>query len=390
MFNKAYKFRIYPNNTQKQLFEQTFGCSRFVFNQALAEQKFWDEYWKKSEVLYQEGFLPKNNWKSNFFSAVKAKNKLKEWKKAYSWLKNVDSISLQASIEDLGNAFDKYYKKQANYPKFKSKKNPVKSYTTKMVNKNIRIKNNKIKLPKVGWVKYAKSREIPDDAIIKRVTVRKNGSGKYFISILVQESIKELPKTTSKVGLDVGLNDFVVDSLGNKVNNERYFRSLEQKLIKEQRKLSRKVYGSNNWLKQKRKVAKVHEKIVNKRMDFQHKLSTYYIKNHDVIGIEDLSVRNMLKNKHLSKSIQDASWTEFMNMLEYKAKWFGKTIVKIGRNFPSSQLCSSCGEKNRKVKDLSIREWTCKNCSKTHDRDINAAINIKNEALKIISEKKIA
>ena len=372
VYSKAYKFRIFPNKSQKKFFKQSFGCSRFVYNHFLDKIKS----------------LSKTNLKS--IKVNQFKNELKYLKQDYEWLKVIDSISLQASIEDLNDAMLRFFKKQNRFPRFKSKKNPVKSYTTKMVNNNIQIKNNKIRLPKIGWIRFAKSREIPSDAMIKRVTVRKNGSGKFFVSINVQESMEEFPKTESIIGVDMGLEYFITDSFGNKINNERYFRSLERKLIKEQRKLSRKKHGSSNWYKQKCKVASVHEKIANKRMDFQHKMSTDIVKNHDVIGIEDLSISNMLKNKRLSKSIQDASWSEFATMLVYKAEWYGKQLIKVGKTFPSSQLCSSCGEKNSKTKDLKVRDWICKHCHTPHDKDINAAINIKNEAERLLSEKKAA
>ncbi len=316
--HKAYQYRIFPNKQQQTFIAQSFGCSRFVFNHFLEKIKHADE--EKRKTLQVNAF----------------KNELKSMKVDYEWLKRVDSISLQASVENLNDAMTRFFKKQNRFPVFKSRKHPVKSYTTKFVNGNIKVAETHIKLPKVGWVRYANSRSIPDSAVIKHAVVRQNAAGKYFVSINVKEEVKKRDKSHQTIGLDMGLTHFVIDSNGNKTNNARYFKKIEKQLIKAQRSLSRKQKFSKNWYKQKNKVAMIHEKVANKRQDFQHKLSSKLVQHYDVIAIEDLSVSDMLKDKKYSKSIQDASWSEFTTMLAYKCDWYGKELVKVGKHFPST------------------------------------------------------
>lgn len=365
IINKSFKFRIYPNKAQKELITKTIGCSRFVYNHFLDK---WNDTFKNT---------------NKGLTYNKCSKQLTQLKKELLWLKEVDSISLQSSLKNLDDSFKRFFKKQNQAPRFKSKKHPVQSYTTKHTNGNIAVIENKIKLPKLGLVKFAKSKEV--DGRILNATIKHSPSGKYFISILVETEVFDLPKTNSSVGIDLGLKDFAILSNGKVYNNPKIFKTLEKKLAKEQAILSRRTKGGSNWNKQRIKVARIHEHIQNSRKDYLHKLSTEIVKNHDIIGIEDLQVSDMVKDRKFSKSISEVSWSEFRTMLEYKASWYGKTVVSVDKNFPSSQLCSNCNYKNKKVKNLSVRKWTCPKCKSKHDRDINASINLKNEALKLLT-----
>lgn len=393
MVLKAFKFRCFPNKEQQTLIRKTFGCARFVFNQLLAEQQEMDRYWLIVNEMVQNGQLPQNNWSSSFFNKMMNVKKLPPMKEEFSFLKEVDSIALQASVENLGDGFDRFYQKQNGKPKFKSKKNPVQSYTTKCVNHNIRIVDNKIQLPKLGRIRFAKSREV--EGVIKRVTIRQNASGKFFISILTDVEVIPFPKTNKAVGIDMGLEYFLTSSDGVQIENPHYFVKLEQKLIQAQRVLSRRIQlalskqiplrDAKNVQKQRLIVANIHEKIQNKRQDFLHKLSTVLVKNHDTICIEQLQVKKMMQNPSYAKSISDVSWSEFIRMLEYKANWYGKQLIKVDQYFASTQICSCCGMKNPQTKDTSVRSWTCSTCQAVHSRDKNAAMNLLKEGLRLLT-----
>ena len=371
--HKAYKYRIYPTKEQEVLIAKTIGCSRFVYNHFLAK-------WNESYEQTGKGLT------YNKCSAELPKMKIAE---ATSWLKEVDSIALQSSLKNLADAFSRFFKKQNQKPRFKSKSKPVQSYMTKNVNGSIELFEKYIKLPKLGLVKVRNSQN--HNGRILNATIRKTPTGKYFVSLLVEKEIYPLTKTGSNVGIDLGLENFAILSTGEKVSNPRFLTSLSQKLAREQKILSRrghlakkkgkKFSDCRNYQKQKLKVARIHERISNQRRDFLNQLSTELIKNHDVICMEDLASQNLMKKHHLARAIGDASWYEFVRQLTYKADWYGKKIIQISRWYPSSQLCSSCGFSSGK-KPLSIREWTCPNCHAHHDRDINASLNILKEGLK--------
>ena len=363
---KTYKFRLYPNLEQRIFFEKTFGCSRFIWNQMLADRM----------AHYEETGKSLNNTPA-------------QYKDEFPWLREVDSLALCNVQLNLNAAYKNFFQSGFGFPNFKSKR-AAQSYKTNNNKGTIALLDGKVKLPKIGWVKVKVHRQVK--GLIKSATISKTATGKYFISILCEEEIAPLSKTDSNLGIDLGLENFAILSTGEKISNPKFLTSLSKKLAKEQKILSRrrllakkkgvKFSESSNYQKQKLKVARLHEKIANQRKDFLHQLSTNLIKNHDVICVEDLASRNLMKNRRLTRAIGDASWSEFIRQLHYKTDWYGKKIVTISRWFPSSQLCSSCGVSSGK-KGLSIREWTCEHCHTHHDRDINASLNILKEGLSL-------
>ncbi|PID23513.1 transposase [Sporosarcina sp. P7] len=384
---KGYKYKIHPNVEQQKMINQTIGCARFVYNHILFENL---ERRKRS--------LP---WLSKF-DAIKI---LPELKKSFEWLKEADSIALQSSIEYLYQGFKRYNKmkkvlhkktvkkyEEINYipteydnlghPRFKNKKHSVQSYTTKNSRGCIEIKENRIKLPKLGWVRFSKSRDV--EGIIKRVTVSKSRLGKYSVSIICELAYSPYkPAKNESIGIDLGITNLLVLSNGEIVRNPKTFQSYKKRLAFLQRALARKQEGSKSWEENKRKITKVHQKIKCFREDFLQKLSTRLIHENQVIGLESLQVKSMVKEKQLSEAIHDASWSKFVNMLNYKANWYGRIIISIDSFFASSQLCSECGFQNKEIKNLKIRSWVCPSCRAVHDRDLNAAKNIKIEAIRL-------
>jgi len=365
---KAYKYRIYPNKKQIELIHKTFGCVRYVYNYYLA---------KRQEVYEKE---------SRTMGCNECSKDLTILKKELEWLKEPDKCALQNSLKDLNAAYGNFFRdKSVGYPKFKSKKTHRFSYRTNNGNKGTSIifQNNRIKLPKLGWVKI-RDKQIPQGRILN-ATISQEPSGKYYVSICCTDvEIKPLPKTNRQIGIDLGIKEFCITSDGDKFYNPKYFLKSQQKLVKLQRELSRKTRGGRNWQKARIKVARQYEKISNQRRDYLQKLSTQFIRNYDVICMEDLNVSGMIKqakgtNKEkasMRKNISDVSWYEFTRELKYKAKWYGREIKQVDQYYASSQICHICGYKNSITKNLSIRKWTCPICNTTHDRDINAAINI--------------
>ena len=363
---KGIKVRAYPTKDQMILINKTLGCCRLVYNKALEarEQAFEEQH----PINY------------NATSAM-----LTEWKRmdSYSYLKEPDSVALQQSLKDLDTAYQNFFNHTADHPKFKSKHDNRQTYRTlNDKNNKIRFENGKIRLPKVGWLKI---KGMIDTDNIHSVTVEKKPSGRYFLAILTEFQPETNSLPDNMVGIDVGIKTFLTDSNGNKVENPKYLEKSAKKLKRAQRKLSRKVKDSNNRNKQRIIVARIHEKITNQRQDFLYKQAKKLLDENQVICVEDLAVKNLMHNHKLARSIASTSWSKFFNILQYKASWSDKTIVKVPRFYASSQICHCCGYKNKDVKDLKIRQWTCPVCNATHDRDINASINILRKGMEMIS-----
>ena len=350
---KAYKYRIYPDAEQMQFFAKCFGCVRFVYNRMLSDRI--EHYNLTGKSL--------NNTPA-------------QYKSEFTWLKEVDSLALANAQMNLNTAYRNFFRNKSNgFPKFKSKKNNNFSYTTNNQKGTVYVENGYIKLPKLkSPVKIRQHRSF--EGVIKSCTISKAPSGKYHISILVETEIQKLPASDMRVGIDVGIKDFAVLSNGEAYKNPKHLRKSEKRLAKLQRDLSRKQIGSSNRNKARIKVAKLHEKIANQRMDFLHKKSTEIIRKNQAIVIEDLKVKNLMKNHNLAKSIAEVSWSRFREMLDYKSRWYGRELIIAPPDYPSSQLCSDCGNRSSQTKDLACRVYICPECGLEIDRDYNASLNL--------------
>ena len=374
---KAYKFRLYPNSKQIELLQKTFGCSRFVYNY----------YLEKKKKLYED--------KKENLSCFDMIKDLKNLCIEYPFLKEVDSCSLRCSLFNLDDAFKRFYKRQGEYPKFKGKYTSRRSYRTNCIRGTykdktyqsieVNLKNHVIKLPKLGEVSIRGYRNLGYiHGKVKSATIEQLSTGKYYVSVLVEENTKPCKVQPKKiVGIDLGVKDIVITSDNEKIANPNYIQKYEKRIKRFQKELSRRVKGSNNYYKTKKKLAILYQKLKNARKYLIHQITKKLVVENDIIVTEDLNVKGMIEEKKLSKQLTNVSLGDICRVLEYKARVYGKRYIKIDRHYPSSQKCSRCGYKNEKVKDLSVRKWTCPECGSYHDRDFNASYNIMFEGLKI-------
>ena len=360
--NKAYKFRLYPNEEHKILFAKTFGCCRFIYNRMLADKKAHYEATGGTLYCYPS-----------------------QYKAEFPWLREVDSLALVGANNALDSAYKNFFRdKTIGFPKFKSKHKGHNSYTTNLINGNIALGGGFLKLPKLGRVKIKQHRQIPDGYKLKSVTVSLAPSGKYFASVLYEyEADIEQVKPVSVIGLDFSMSELYVGSDGNDPAYPRPYRQAQAKLAREQRKLSRLEKGGANYKKQKRKVARLHERIANQRSDFLHKQSRQIANAYDAVCIEDLNMRGMAQALNFGKSVSDNGWGMFTRMLEYKLEDRGKHLIKIDKWYPSSKKCFSCGAVKAEL-PLSERTYRC-GCGYVSSRDVNAALNIRNEGLRMLA-----
>ena len=352
----GFKYRIYPTKEQEEKLAVQFGIVRFAYNKILAYRK---------KGYQQFGRSLTHNQSVTFLARLKRMEK-------YAWMKEADSQALQQAIIDLKRAFENFFAGQANYPQFKSKYHKQ-SYRYPQ---RFKVEGNKIYLPKVGWVRIVLHRDIKGK--MSSCTVSRTKTGKYFVSILCEHEREQKP-TNAHIGIDVGLSHFATLSTGEKIGNPRHLRQTERRLKIRQRRLSRKQKGSNNRNRARQRVALAHEKIANQRRDFHHKVSRYLVDNYHHIAFEDLNIKGMIKNPKLAKSVSDAGWSQFIQFCDYKQRWNGGAILKVDRFYPSSKTCHLCGAINHHLA-LNDRAWLCPSCNQLLDRDVNAAINIANEA----------
>ena len=364
MVQRAYKFRFYPTPDQAEQLARTFGCARFVYNHFLR---------LRTDAFFQDKKRVGYNDTARMLTVLKQQPETE-------WMNEVSNVCLQQSLRNLDVAFKNFFQKRTKYPTFKSKHGPQ---SVRYMSNGFRIKDGKLWLAKqdaplnVRW-----SRKLPP--VPSSVTVSRDCAGRYFVSCLCEEDIQPLPVTTNVVGVDLGLKDALITSEGQRIANPQFLLSVSKRLNTAQRRLSRKQKGSKNRAKARIKVARLHARVSDARNDWSNKLTTQLVRENQVISAESLAVKNMLRNRSLARAIADVGWSEIVRKLEYKSAWYGRTFVQIDRFYPSSKRCSCCGHTLKSL-DLATRTWTCPECSATHDRDINAAVNIREAGLAIIA-----